>query len=77
MGSGACLQPRDLWRWLCSHSVPLHLSSQLLFVFLLRLPARAGPNARMNFTVKTKSSWSCWSFLIPSVPPCSQGRKLT
>lgn len=39
--------------------------------FYLRLPAQAGPNTSMNFTMKMKGFWS---FLIPLVPPCSQGR---
>lgn len=74
-GSGVCLH-LGTRGW---HALTQSLSTSLASCsscFYLSLPAQAGPKTSTNFTMKTKGFWSCWSFLVPLVPPCSQGRKL-
>jgi len=77
-GPGACLQPRCPWRWsvdgVLTRCLPTALA-RCSWCFYLRSPARAGPNTGMNFSIENKGSWSRWSFLIPSVLPCSHKRK--
>lgn len=74
-GCGVCLHLGTTGWHTLIQSLSTSLASCSLH-FYLRLPVQAGPNASMNFTMKMKGFWSCWSFLIPLVPPCSQGRKL-
>lgn len=74
-GSGVCLYLGACgWHGLtrCLSTSPASCS----LCFDLRLPAQAGPKTSMNSTMKMKGFWCCWSFLIPLVPLCSQGRRL-